>query len=51
MPIGVKLSDFQMWVHKGVGVVQRQGNFFGVFFAQRLLEFHLAGKNGSSLLH
>ncbi|MBI4868279.1 MAG: hypothetical protein HY816_15140 [Candidatus Wallbacteria bacterium] len=37
--LGVKLSDFEMWVAKGIGVVQRQGNFFGVYFVQKLLEY------------
>src|SRR5205085_3388591 len=32
--LGVKLSDFEMWVAKGIGVVKRQGNFFGVYFVQ-----------------
>ncbi|MBI4866615.1 MAG: hypothetical protein HY816_06660 [Candidatus Wallbacteria bacterium] len=39
--LGVKLCDFEMWVAKGIGVVQRQGNFFGVFFAQKVLEWQV----------
>lgn len=40
--LGVKLCDFEMWVAHGVGVVQRQGNFFGVYFVQKMLEWKVA---------
>ncbi|MBI3891640.1 MAG: hypothetical protein HY303_08950, partial [Candidatus Wallbacteria bacterium] len=39
--LGVKLSDFEMWIAKGIGTVQRQGNFFGVYFVQKLLEYRI----------
>ncbi|MBI3892643.1 MAG: hypothetical protein HY303_14065 [Candidatus Wallbacteria bacterium] len=39
--LGVKLCDFEMWVAKGIGVVQRQGNFFGVYFVQKVLEWQV----------
>ncbi len=37
--LGVKLSEFEMWLGHKIGVVKRQGNFFGVYFAQNLLEW------------
>ncbi|MBI4871157.1 MAG: hypothetical protein HY814_06280 [Candidatus Riflebacteria bacterium] len=39
--LGVKLSDLEMWIANGLGPVKRQGNFFGVYLVQNLLEYKI----------
>ncbi|MBI2945929.1 MAG: hypothetical protein HYY25_17160 [Candidatus Wallbacteria bacterium] len=37
--LGTKFANFDMFLAPGVGIVKRQGQFFGVFFAQLLQRF------------
>jgi hypothetical protein len=40
--LGTKLADASIWYGKGVGCVQRTGQFFGVFLVEKCLSYNLA---------
>jgi hypothetical protein len=40
--LGTVLARIQMWLARGVGMVKRQGQFFGVFYVQQLTSHTLA---------
>ena len=39
--LGTKFADVEMWYGKGVGLVTRRGQFFGVYLVEQLLKYEL----------
>lgn len=39
--LGTRFANFDMFLAQGVGIVKRQGQFFGVFFSQQLMRHSL----------